>query len=107
MGLEGVGFLWYTRRITPWAALGFIAGMGSQAEDTSASSMFQGSSGIPTTDSAFSIGLSRFGRNSVVDSSGWQKTKSKASSIRNETCSGTAAECNLQPKHGHPCSRAA
>jgi len=29
MGLEGVGFLWYTRRITPWAALGFIAGMGS------------------------------------------------------------------------------
>ena len=56
MGLEGVGFLWYTRRITPWAALGFIAGMGYQAEDTSASSMFQGSSGIPTTDSAFSIG---------------------------------------------------
>ena len=31
MGLEHVGFLWYMRRISPWAALGFAAGMGSYA----------------------------------------------------------------------------
>lgn len=31
MGLEHVGFLWYMRRISPWAALGFAAGMGYMA----------------------------------------------------------------------------
>ena len=31
MGLEHVGFLWYMRRISPWAALGFAAGIGSYA----------------------------------------------------------------------------
>ncbi|CAK9016597.1 unnamed protein product [Durusdinium trenchii] len=31
MGLEHVGFLWYMRRISPWAALGFAAGMGVYA----------------------------------------------------------------------------
>jgi len=31
MGLEGVGFLWYAKRISPWAALGFILGLGTFA----------------------------------------------------------------------------
>lgn len=31
MGLEHVGFLWYMKRISPWAALGFAAGMGTAA----------------------------------------------------------------------------
>ena len=32
MGLEHVGFLWYMKRISPWAALGFAAGMGAAAQ---------------------------------------------------------------------------
>ncbi|CAJ1390234.1 unnamed protein product [Effrenium voratum] len=31
MGLEGVGFLWYMRRISFWAALGFVGGVGTYA----------------------------------------------------------------------------
>ncbi|OLQ07755.1 Protein NLRC5 [Symbiodinium microadriaticum] len=31
MGLEGVGFLWYAKRISPWAALGFVLGLGTFA----------------------------------------------------------------------------
>merc|ERR1719210_3061548 len=27
MGMEGVGFLWYCRRVTPWAAVGFGLGL--------------------------------------------------------------------------------
>eukprot|EP00434_Breviolum_minutum_P028145 symbB.v1.2.024900.t1/scaffold2381.1/size80542/6 len=29
MGLEGVGFLWYTKNISPWALLGFAAALGT------------------------------------------------------------------------------
>lgn len=29
MSMEGVGFLWYCKRITPWAFLGFIFGIGA------------------------------------------------------------------------------
>jgi len=31
MGLEGVGFLWYAKRISPWAALGFALGLATFA----------------------------------------------------------------------------
>ncbi|CAE7205869.1 nhaD, partial [Symbiodinium sp. KB8] len=31
MGLEGVGFLWYAKCISPWASLGFILGLGTCA----------------------------------------------------------------------------
>lgn len=29
MGLEGVGFMWYAKKISPWAFLGFALGLGT------------------------------------------------------------------------------